>query len=37
MTYDPIELQQFAHALLMAAGLPPDKAACVAEVLLRAI
>lgn len=34
MTYDPIELQQFAHALLMAAGLPPDKAACVAEVLL---
>ena len=34
MTYDPLELKQFAQSLLLAAGLPDDKAACVAEVLL---
>ena len=34
MTYDPLELKQFAQSLLQAAGLPDDKAACVAEVLL---
>ena len=34
MTYDPIELKQFAQSLLQAAGLPDDKAVCVAEVLL---
>jgi L-lactate dehydrogenase len=34
MTYDPLELKQFAQSLLQAAGLSDDKAACVAEVLL---
>ena len=34
MTYDPIQLKQFAQSLLQAAGLPELRAACVAEVLL---
>ncbi len=32
--YDAMELQDFATALLAAAGLAPERAACVAEVLL---
>ena len=34
MTYDPIQLKQFAQSLLQAAGLPELRADCVAEVLL---